>query len=63
MADFKLIPCKKCKGAAELKEGYKAGYYVECKNGCCYTPVVPNKLTAVHCWNIKRVTVKEARVC
>lgn len=59
MAEYNLRTCWKCKGAAELKEGVR-GYYVECENGCCYTPVSRNRLMAVHRWNIKRVTEKEA---
>lgn len=67
MAELNLRPCQKCKGAAELKEGriarYKkgfiTGYYVECKKGCCYTPVLPNKILAVTQWNTKRVTLRE----
>lgn len=62
MPEYDLRLCQKCRGAAELKEGF-SGYYVECKNGCCYTPVTRNKVMAVHWWNIGRVTVKEARVC
>lgn len=67
MAVFNLRPCKKCNGAAELKEGaiarhkggFVTGYYVECKNGCYYTPVLPNKIMAVNQWNIKSVVARE----
>lgn len=59
MAELNLRPCQKCKGAAELKKGFIAGYYVECKNGCCYTPIVINKVMAAVKWNSMRVTVRE----
>lgn len=62
MAELNLRPCQKCKGAAELKEGFIAGYYVECENGCCYTPILPNKIMAVNQWNIKRVVVRACPV-
>jgi len=59
MAEINLRPCKKCNGAAEIKEGALGGYFAECINGCCYTPIVMNRVMAATRWNSMRITAKE----
>lgn len=61
MAELNLRPCQKCKGKAKIKEGAIKGYYAECVNGCCYTPIVINRVMAATRWNSMRVTVREGR--
>ena len=59
MAELNLRPCQKCKGKARIKEGAISGYYAECENGCCYTPIVLNRVMAATRWNSMRITVRE----